>query len=52
MSHFRPITRDVDVLLPPSVQDWLPEGHLPRYVVDVAEGFGPRRAATGQWRTR
>ena len=39
MSRFRPITRDVDFLLPPSVQDWLPEGHLARYVVDVVEGL-------------
>ncbi|MCO5760903.1 MAG: transposase [Chromatiaceae bacterium] len=39
MSHFRPIIRDVDFLLPPSVQDWLPEGHLARYVVEVVEGL-------------
>ncbi len=39
MGHFRAITRDVDFLLPPSVQDWLPEGHLARYVVDVVEGL-------------
>jgi hypothetical protein len=30
MSQFRPINRDVDFLLPPSVQEWLPEGHLAR----------------------
>jgi transposase len=39
MSHFRPITRDVHFLLPPPVQDWLPEGHLARYVVEVVEGL-------------
>jgi transposase len=39
MSHFRAINRDVDFLLPPSVQDWLPEGHLARYVVEVVEGL-------------
>ena len=39
MSHFRPITRDTDFLLPPSVQDWLPEGHLARYVVEVVESL-------------
>ncbi len=39
MSHFRPILRDVDFLLPPSVQDWLPEGHLARDVVEVVEGL-------------
>jgi transposase len=42
MSHFRPINRDVDFLLPPSVQDWLPEGHLARYVVEVVEGLDLR----------
>ena len=39
MSHFRPIDRDTDFLLPPSVQEWLPEAHLARYVVDVVEGL-------------
>nr|MBP8290435.1 transposase [Chromatiaceae bacterium] len=39
MSHCRPIHRDVDFLLPPSVQEWLPEGHLARYVVEVVEGL-------------
>lgn len=42
MSHFRPILRDVDFLLPPSVQDWLPDGHLARYVVEVVEGLDLR----------
>jgi transposase len=36
---FHPIDRDIDYLLPPSVQDWLPESHLARYVVDVVEGL-------------
>src|SRR3546814_15064817 len=39
MSRFRPIDRDTDYLLPPSVQDWLPPPHLARYVVDVVEGL-------------
>ncbi len=39
MSHFRTIDRDIDFLLPPSVQDWLPEGHLARDVVEVVEGL-------------
>ena len=39
MSRFRPIDRHTDYLLPPSVQDWLPESHLARYVVDVIEGL-------------
>lgn len=39
MSRFRPIDRATEYLLPPSVQDWLPESHLARYVVDVVEGL-------------
>jgi len=39
MSRFRPIDRETDYLLPPSVQDWLPESHLARYVVDIVEGL-------------
>lgn len=34
---FHPIDRDTDFLLPPSVQQWVPQGHLARYVVDVIE---------------
>ena len=36
---FHPIDRTTDYLLPPSVQEWLPEAHLARYVVDVVEGL-------------
>lgn len=39
MSRFRPIDRETDYPLLPSVQDWLPESHLARYVVDVVEGL-------------
>ncbi len=39
MSNFRPITRAIDFLLPPSVQEWLPERHLARYIVKVVEGW-------------
>jgi len=39
VSRFRPIDRQTDYLLPPSVQDWLPESHLARYVVDVVDGL-------------
>jgi transposase len=48
---FHPIDRDTDYLLPPSVQDWLPESHLARYVVDVVEGldlFELERAYAGR----
>nr|MBP8289509.1 IS5/IS1182 family transposase [Chromatiaceae bacterium] len=39
MRKFHLIDRDIDFLLPPSVQEWLPEGHLARYVVEVVEGL-------------
>jgi transposase len=42
MTNFRPIDRDIDFLLPPSVQEWLPEAHLARYVVEVVEGLDLR----------
>jgi len=34
---FRPINRDTAYLLPPSLQDWLPEKHLARFVVDIVD---------------
>jgi len=34
---FHAIDRETDFLLPPSVQQWLAQGHLARYVVDVVE---------------
>ncbi len=37
MSNFRPIDRQTAYLLPPSVEDWLPEEHLARFVVDLVE---------------
>lgn len=37
MSNFRPINRDTGFLLPPSVDEWLPQRHLARFVVEVIE---------------
>jgi len=37
MSPFKPIHRHTSYLFPPSVDDWLPEQHLARFVVDVVE---------------
>ena len=37
MNRFIPVDRQTDYLLPPSVDDWLPEDHLARFVVDVVE---------------
>ena len=39
MSNFRPIDRDIDFLFPPSVNEWLPERHLARFVVEVVDGL-------------
>ena len=39
MSNFRPIDRDTGYLLPPSVDEWLPEQHLARFVVEVVDGL-------------
>lgn len=37
MSNFRQVDRDTGFLLPPSVDEWLPEQHLARFVVEVIE---------------
>lgn len=37
MSRFRPIDRKTAYLLPPSVEDWLPEDHLARFIVEAIE---------------
>lgn len=34
---FQTIDRDTAYLLPPSLQDWLPEKHLARFVVDIVD---------------
>lgn len=49
MSNFRPINRDMDFLMPPSVDEWLPQRHLARFVVEVVEGLD-LRAMTGGYR--
>ncbi len=39
MSNFRTIDRQTGFLLPPSVDEWLPEKHLARFVVEVIESL-------------
>lgn len=34
-AHFKAVDRETLYLFPPSMQDWLPERHLARFVVDV-----------------
>jgi transposase len=49
MRNFRLIDRDTDFLMPPSVDEWLPERHLARFVVEVIAGLD-LRAMTGAYR--
>src|SRR5664280_239020 len=49
MSNFRTIDRQTGFLLPPSVDEWLPEKHLARFVVEVIEGLD-LRAMSGSYR--
>lgn len=39
MSRFRPVDHHTSYLLPPSIEDWLPENHLARFIVEVVEGL-------------
>ena len=39
MSNFRTINRDTRFLLPPSVDDWLPQKHLARFVVELIDNL-------------
>lgn len=34
---FLEVDRETPYLLPPSLQDWLPEGHLARFIVEIVE---------------
>jgi len=49
MTNFRPIDRDTGFLMPPSVDEWLPEKHLARFVVEVIDGLN-LRAMSGSYR--
>ena len=40
---FREVDRETAWLLPPSVQDWLPEDHLARFVVEIVDSRDPGR---------
>ncbi len=35
MGNFITADRETDYLFPPSMQDWLPEDHLARFVVEL-----------------
>ena len=42
MSNFRQVDRETGYLLPPSIDEWLPERHLARFVVEVIDGLDLR----------
>ena len=37
LEPFKPVDRDTPYLLPPSLQDWLPQEHLARFVVEIVD---------------
>jgi transposase len=45
MSNFRMIDRQTGFLMPPSVDEWLPEKHLARFVMEVIDGLDLGRMA-------
>ena len=49
MANFRPVDRDTGFLMPPSVDEWLPEQHLARFVVEVIASLD-LRAMIGSYR--
>ena len=49
INNFRPIDRQTGFLLPPSVDEWLPEKHLARFIVEVIDGLD-LRAMSGSYR--
>jgi transposase len=49
MSNFRPTDRDTGFLMPPSADEWLPEQHLARFIVEVVEGLD-LRGMSGSYR--
>ena len=36
-TSYQPYAPDQDILLPQSLQEWLPAGHLARYISDVID---------------
>lgn len=46
MSHFHPVDRQTGYLLPPSIDEWLPEDHLARFIVEVVDKLDIRALET------
>jgi transposase len=49
MGNFRTVDRKTGFLLPPSVDEWIPERHLARFVVEMIDGLD-LRAMSGSYR--
>ena len=49
MSRFKPSTRAMTDLFPPSMHEWLPEQHLARFIVAIVEPLDvqPMERASG-----
>lgn len=45
--HFRSLDRDTLFLFPPSVQEWLPEDHLARFIADIVGKLDLRSLRAG-----
>jgi len=45
-SHFVPADRAQQYLFPPSIQDWLPESHLARFIVDIVSQLDLRELSS------
>ena len=43
--QFRPVDRDAEMLLPPNMLDWVPEGHAVRVVISTVERLATRDLA-------
>jgi len=41
-ANFFECARKTPFLFPPSIEDWLPQGHLARFVVEIVERFDLR----------
>jgi transposase len=54
-NSYRPVDRDQAFLLPPNLADWLPDGHLAWFLIEVVaemdtSGFHSKRVRAGQGR--
>jgi len=45
--HFRSLDRDTLCLFPPSVQEWLPEDHLARFIAEIVGKLDMRSLRAG-----